>query len=828
MAKVKKNLEKSAKPNVIKTAEKKNSPKNRVKSVIKKAKQEKTVDVDKAKKIVKNLVKAKDLQNQLEKAPKNIQEIVQEKTKKKKNKNKVKSPEKKKPAEVTVDSPTKVVEQNTNSIALDSKTVESAVNSLFHLLENDDKVKLFDDQEERFLLQIKCIKVPEANPMIKRITLKHGKLNANSDICFIVKDYKKPKDVDKTIEFYEKIFEMHNITNIKCIMPFYTASTEYAEYENQRRLVDLYDSFLVDASISNQFSTMFRAVFIKKGKMPRMVRMRASNLKDQVEKSLKMVPLKICDGRDSYLIEFGHHLMKKQEIIENLHHVVRELNIVFPGGHDNIRNMYVKTPTGVSIPLYLSLANSSDVVTPVVKRKLPKACKDVRGELSTFTDAEVIVKPHGEVILVRNKKEQSLGDDEDCEEEEDVEDEAPNKIRKVDVDAALPVEKKKKGKGKNKRQLQTGADEEIIEPKGKQAKKSNEGVKSNEVTPEMPKGKVVQKPSVETAEIVKEDITEKPKGKGKKNKKSNEETTQKANEEITEKPKGKGNKNMKPTVETKSEVITEKPKGKGNKKFKPNAETVQTKNEVITEKTNGKGKNNNLKPNVETKSEVVAEKTKGKGKNNVKPIEVVAEAKHEEIVEKTKGKGKKNTKPIEVVVETKSEEIVEKTKGKGKKNAKLIEEPVEVKSDVTTEKPKGKGKKNKRANEEVTKVEIIEKVAEKMGKGKKIKATEETLMSPKAQIVQKAKKLKVESEAVSNVATNVPKKIKKGKQIENKPVEAVPAVANNKNAGKKGKNSEKDATVLTKSGSEKVKPANGAQKKMNSPAGKNKKKKNVV
>lgn len=60
---------------------------------------------------------------------------------------------------------------------------------------------------------------------------------------------------------------------------------------------------------------------------------------------------------------------------------------------------------------FLRISESKNTVKPettVVQPKRPKAYRDVEGELSTFiTDTRVIVKPEGDVTVIKKRKKKS-------------------------------------------------------------------------------------------------------------------------------------------------------------------------------------------------------------------------------------------------------------------------------------------------------------------------------------------------------------------------------------------------------------------------------------
>lgn len=247
-----------------------------------------------------------------------------------------------------------------NRCIVNDEQIESGVDAFFKYLSKRQKKDtiLFDDEESIFL-HIAAVKVPLTPLRQVRLVLQHGLLNDDSEICLIVKDLRnnKVKEYDEAIEYYEKRLNKHGITNIKTIMPFHQFKSEYGnQFEMKRKLLGLYDYFLVDSRISEEVNQMLGKIFWEKRKTPVPVKLQASQLKTMVERSLRKTILSLHSKGDSYIVEIGQTNMKKEHAYENIIMIVDQLDNEFPGGLSNIRSIGIKTPKSLTIPLYLTLS----------------------------------------------------------------------------------------------------------------------------------------------------------------------------------------------------------------------------------------------------------------------------------------------------------------------------------------------------------------------------------------------------------------------------------------------------------------------------------------
>ncbi|VEN37418.1 unnamed protein product, partial [Callosobruchus maculatus] len=288
--------------------------------------------------------------------------------------------------------------------------IQNAIKGVMKYRETNPKLKnqLFDERVPMFV-QISLHRVPKGHPKLLRIPLRNKTLGPDDEICLIVPDVKdiKNSEHEKHVEHYENLLKSKGITNIKKIMTFHELRTENETFEQRRRLVDLYDIFLVDGRISGKVVSKCGKAFYKKRKVPTAIKIHVSNLQDHIEKALSKTIVNLHLKSASYSIQFGHTKMEFDKLVDNLIGVVEYLSNSFPGKFENIKSMHVFAPRSTSIPVYVSLESPGMLRVPSVKTKKPKAYKTYSGELTTQLNTKVIVQPSGQVTL-RKIKDKSM------------------------------------------------------------------------------------------------------------------------------------------------------------------------------------------------------------------------------------------------------------------------------------------------------------------------------------------------------------------------------------------------------------------------------------
>ncbi|XP_018565880.1 ribosomal L1 domain-containing protein 1-like [Anoplophora glabripennis] len=365
---------------------------------------------------------------------------------------------------------------------IEAKNIAKAVETIIKLRRENPKIQnqLFDDPIEIYL-QVCCHKVPRGPSRIIRIPLPNSLLTPDDEVCLIVPEVKGVKNIEheKHIEHYENLLRTKGVENIKKIMTFHQLRTEHETFEQMLRLVDLYDAFLVDGRISGKVVKKCGKIFYKKRKVPTSVKLQATKLKEHIDKALSKAFFLLHLKGDSYSVQFGHDKMETQDLVDNVFATIECLNKEFPGGFENIKGLHISAARATSIPIYSSFKIPKEVVLPNIKSKKPKAYKTYKGELTTLPNAEVTVKPTGQVIVRRTMEEDDAGEGNNAEN----------------------GSKKKEGKGKKTKKRKRSKDVSIeVSENGEGSNVEVESKKSEGKSKKAKKRKQIEKVSVEVSE----------------------------------------------------------------------------------------------------------------------------------------------------------------------------------------------------------------------------------------------------------------------------------------------------------------------------------------
>ncbi|KAK2588924.1 hypothetical protein KPH14_001780 [Odynerus spinipes] len=298
----------------------------------------------------------------------------------------------------------------------------NCISAIFHLTEEQLKNKkdLFSGEPQPIFMQVTCIRVPKVPRRRVKMVLPHSIILPDDDIALFVCDLERgrKKDYEPTVDHYRELLDECGCTRIKDIIPMKQVKTEYDQYELKRKLAGSYDHFLVDGRISGHMTHLLGKIFDRKRKLPISIRMDSKDLKSEIDYALRKTSMTLHSLADTHIVQVANTSMKKDDILENVIAVCRNLGQTYPGGWSNIRAIRLKARTGPGLVLYMTLKNKNTVDTPCVKPKRPKAYRNVEGELTTLSgDATVTVTPEGDVIVKQTFPKES----EDSEDKENIE-----------------------------------------------------------------------------------------------------------------------------------------------------------------------------------------------------------------------------------------------------------------------------------------------------------------------------------------------------------------------------------------------------------------------
>lgn len=345
---------------------------------------------------------------------------------------------------------------------LDNGKVLNVVRSLKDYMkkkhEESKNPELFDGDTEPVCLQISTLKKAVCPKIMLRFCLPHPLVHDLTDICLIVPDKKGNKsNPEAAIEFYQQLLADNNVTNIKEIIPLKMLRREYSQYEMRHKLCNRFDVFLTDARVSHYLVKLLGrdAAYTRKHPIP--VRLNHADVKEKIRVALSKTQMKIDSNSNTFNVVVGHMGQSAEEITANILAVAEGLTVKLPGNWPNVRALYIRTLSSITLPVYMSLLSPNAIPVPIMERRKKKGDEIVEGELSTMLDAVVRVKPSGQVTVRKDHTQKSsLSDNEDEEILALV-----KKHREEARSAGIEDEEKSKSKNKNDKILQK-AEEKFV------------------------------------------------------------------------------------------------------------------------------------------------------------------------------------------------------------------------------------------------------------------------------------------------------------------------------------------------------------------------------
>lgn len=154
---------------------------------------------------------------------------------------------------------------------------------------------------------------------------------------------------EKTISHYETIFRNNSIDQkLITFMPLSQLLNDYAGYEQRRKLVFMYEQFIVDKDIAVKVNAFLGTKMLHEGRAAFPIDFSDQlTLADKVHKALRMVYCMYTQPTDDQesksVIRVGRHSMANEHIVENIVDLLYQLQEVHPG-KQLISSFVVSTP----------------------------------------------------------------------------------------------------------------------------------------------------------------------------------------------------------------------------------------------------------------------------------------------------------------------------------------------------------------------------------------------------------------------------------------------------------------------------------------------------
>ncbi|XP_050073054.1 ribosomal L1 domain-containing protein CG13096-like [Anopheles maculipalpis] len=287
----------------------------------------------------------------------------------------------------------------------------------------DDKEKKLFGDELKYSLQIVSVKVPRCPQRNSRISLPHPLLRAEDDVCLIVKDLVRGREVDftPTLHHWEDKLKELNLDHKLHIIPFQQLKRDYGSYEMKRKLAHRFERFLVDGRISGHVFSFLGAQFAKRCKNPTPVSLiKESKIKEAIEQALSVQTYRQGNTGRMVEIKFAAHWMPLEDAVENGMALLEKLKTDLPGGWLNIHAINVTTATEKtrSFPIYVSTIDPNLVPVPMVVGPREKFVKKQQALIEKRSGGEYEVTKDG---IIRKKRKLNLDGEPINAEESDVE-----------------------------------------------------------------------------------------------------------------------------------------------------------------------------------------------------------------------------------------------------------------------------------------------------------------------------------------------------------------------------------------------------------------------
>uniref|UniRef100_A0A182YMN9 Uncharacterized protein n=1 Tax=Anopheles stephensi TaxID=30069 RepID=A0A182YMN9_ANOST len=296
---------------------------------------------------------------------------------------------------------------------------------VFEIIRNkvDDKGKKLFGDDLKYSLQIVSVKVPRCPVRNSRLSLSHPLLRAEDEVCLIVKDLVRGRDVDFTpsLHHWEDKLSGQDFGYKLQIIPFQQLKRDYSSFEMKRKLAQRYERFLVDARIVGHVFAFLGSQFAKRCKNPAPVNLEnESKIKEAIGQALRLQTYRQGNTGLSTEIKFAAHWMPVEHAVENGMELLEKLKTVYPGGWLNIQAINVTTATEKtsSFPIYVSTIDPNLVPIPTVVGPREKFVKKQQALIEKKTGGEYEVTKEG---VVRKKRKLNLDGQPDDAEESDVE-----------------------------------------------------------------------------------------------------------------------------------------------------------------------------------------------------------------------------------------------------------------------------------------------------------------------------------------------------------------------------------------------------------------------
>nr|XP_040228842.2 ribosomal L1 domain-containing protein CG13096-like [Anopheles coluzzii] len=317
------------------------------------------------------------------------------------------------------------VSEETLALVPEQLVTKASFRKLYEVVHNkfnEKGNKLFGD-DLKYALQVVAVKVPRCPLRICRVALPHTLMRKEDEMCLIVKDNTRGRDVDylPTLHHWEdKLKELSVGYNVQ-VIPFQQLKRDYSSFEMKRKLVHRFERFVVDARISGHVFSFLGTQFARRGKNPIAVKLDSDvKIKESIEQAALVQTFRQTYSGPVTEIKFAVHWMPVEQAVANGMALLEQLKTIYPGGWLNVQAINLKTvcEKSYSLPIYVSTIDPNLVPVPIITGPRQVFVQKQQKLFSKQTGGKYEVTKDG---VVRRVKKPSADGEENNEPDSDVE-----------------------------------------------------------------------------------------------------------------------------------------------------------------------------------------------------------------------------------------------------------------------------------------------------------------------------------------------------------------------------------------------------------------------
>jgi ribosome biogenesis protein UTP30 len=236
----------------------------------------------------------------------------------------------------------------------------NAVTALLNYTQEKDSKNIFGDAGDIQLI-FSLYTIPyknRAKPFF--IEIPHTLHDASTEICIFVKDPKKN---------YKELIEKTGIPNVKKVLGIESLRNKYDRHEARRKLLQSYDLFLCDDTLSLVLRRLLGKKFLNAKRFPLPIKF-TDSLASSIVRARDSTYMYISTG-SCVNVKIAKTSMSEKEICENITFSIEKIISKIPGQFKNIKSIHIKTKDSVSLPIYNNVPSMDQAVESTTSNDVP-------------------------------------------------------------------------------------------------------------------------------------------------------------------------------------------------------------------------------------------------------------------------------------------------------------------------------------------------------------------------------------------------------------------------------------------------------------------------